>query len=292
MIYEKIPHIVDSRFVSRKVEVDWNPVHERFEIEESYYDLAKANAEGFMEYQTEQCAKHPEMDSLFRKYIGESPEWQQALCLERTFPISIYEEKTNSESPYVNHMCYYYNILKSIPDIDHQCEDMFYAIFDRYRKTRATLYTGIEDFYKQCKIPLSIQDVYYVVGLPSSDLSKVDLLHPEIIKAIKRSLMSRHITFYEIESMLRYADINDMNTEPELFAKFYHRNVLDHGIKTWEAFKHVRSIPGVNALRDANLIDFVDFAEKKGFKKTNCTQYAALMQNGDPIAALKALIAK
>lgn len=289
-VYDSNPRVRNDMLVARFADFQWDETRECFIIQEMFMDtIVKVDGCYNLNYYN---IDSKSFDKAFVDYVQNRPEWANAMSLWERYPATS-EEASGGYRACANNaerITGYYNILATIPDIDKVPENEFRAIYTRFVSTSHKKYTSIMDFYKQNKIPCSLSSIYCIVGVPSSDLSKIDSLDPAIIKAISYALVHNQVTYHELDCMLRWTDVTPFNEKAVEFAEFFRKNIVKYSSNVWEAFQYVDCTPGAVNMKDANIRKFVNYAVKKGIKRDKAYNFADLLDRGQGVEALKALI--
>lgn len=289
-VFDPTPIIKDDKIVARFIDFTWDKFAECFVLKEMFMDILTQSKECYSlnYYNVDSNA----FNAIFQEYVSSRSEWSKALALFARYPLTA-EDKTTSyrqTAAEAERITGYYNILATMPGIDQVPENEFRAIYSRFIVTSGKKYTSIMDFYKQNKIPCSLSSIYSITGIPTSDLSKLDNLDPAIIKAISYALIHEQVTYYELDCIFRYADVDKFNEKAVEFADFFRRNIVKYGNDIWEAFEYIDETPNAKSIKDANLRKFINYAVKKGVKRDKAYSFADLLDGGQGIEALKTLI--
>ena len=153
-----------------------------------------------------------------------------------------------------------------------------------------TTFDSLDEFYKHYKIPLSLKEFYGVMEIPTCELAVIDTLTVPIQSAVAYALTHGHVTYHALYSLFSYNDIKEINQFDCEFADFFRRNVIVHAEKTYDVFRSVKDVPGAKNLKDANLRRFAAYAMKRGIKQQKVYNFVELIEKGDGLAALDALI--
>lgn len=289
-IFEGVGRVIDGKYVTKMLNYSWDIASESFKIDEKLLELFYLNDKGFACYNLNDCPYGEKEDKLFKEYVHTVPWLEDALILMEKYPLEGLVEY-DFDTTYIRAVASYHNILLAIPGIDTVSSELFYALITRFvRDFNNRVYDSIEDFYVQNKIPRCLADIYPIIGVPNQELDKIDTFDKSLVNAISYSLTHHYISYYELNSMLRYENAAEMNAYANEFGEFFRKNVVRHGSKVYSAFLYVKSERGCKTIKDANLIKASRYFNKKGIKPKAVDKYCELMSEGDPIEALKALL--
>jgi hypothetical protein len=180
------------------------------------------------------------------------------------------------------------NVYNCIPNVENLSEDLFFAILDKFPTTSGT-FASLSEFYKKCDVPMALADLYGILGVPRRmSLSGIDKLHPTIVMAIQYALLHHHITYNDL-SFISSANIDMLNDNCYEFADYFRRNALKFGANIYDAYLYV-SEEGTTNIKEANMLKFAEYLRSKKFKEPKLCEFSKMMESGDAIAALKALL--
>lgn len=278
-------YINGNNIVSRKLSIDWDVVKNAFVIQEMEYDILSINSERITA--NKHNLNRDVFASVFNQYV-QRPEWDGMRVLLARFPLDVYNKKNNSDCDLASYMMLLQNVYNCIPNVENLSEELFHAIINKFPSTSGK-FDSLAEFYQKCDVPMALADLYGILGVPScSSLSNIDKLHPTIIMAIQYALLHHHITYNEL-SFIGQANIDMLNDNCYEFADYFRRNALKFGSKIYDAYLYVIE-EGTTNIKEANMMKFVGYLRSKKFKEPKICEFSKNMENGDALAALKALL--
>lgn len=161
--------------------------------------------------------------------------------------------------------------------------------FESLYKTDIKMYYSLAEVEAKAKASVVMRDLIPVVGIiPNS--KHLDRLNDGMIAALKYAIMHGYVNRKEICELFNMdSSVDKINDWGPDFTDFFRKNIMLYGTKIVKTYEHLL-MTGASNMKEDSLIRLESYLEKKKFKSNQISKFEEEFLNGDPIAAMKALV--
>lgn len=209
------------------------------------------------------------------------------------------QNKGDDANPVINGHCAstvlsLYNMVTIAPFMQSMDFDSIIKLkktwFNKLHAADLKIYRSFLEIENRNKLSVSLRDMIPVLGI-IENTQHLDNLNDGMINALKYAIMHRYIDSDDIKKLLKNEGsiIDKINEWGPGFTDFFRRNVVLYGRETIEAYEHLL-MTGASNMKEDTLIRLEAYLEKKKYKDNQIKKFEEEFLNGDPIAAMKALV--
>lgn len=147
---------------------------------------------------------------------------------------------------------------------------------------------NMDELFEITECPLLFADMLPIIGVPRR-LRAIDNLSPELKSAVRYAVMHGQLTINTLQEILTRYGVNQLNDLGGEFAEFFRKNICLYGSQIAFTYGEMKK-SGASTVKEDTIILFEDHLRKKKFKEEKIKGWERAISEGDPIAAMQALL--